>query len=152
LREDHYAYVLIENEKWWNRRLKQNTTGNGVHAFVRRGRVGPKEAQKILFYVMHPMKQIKGFEFLERITGTSDKLWNTYGSETVFESKDEYDLFVKGRRNVTFIRFKNMEEFDNSIGLDIVYTAKGIRKIPQGGMYLSPETLNLIVKGELKTI
>ena len=59
------CYVLIEDEKWWNRRLNRNKTGNATHAFVRRGRVGPKEAQKILFYVKQPMKQIKGFgEFL----------------------------------------------------------------------------------------
>lgn len=149
--EEHYAYVLIEDEKWWNRRLDQNKAANAVHAFVRRGRVGPKEAQKILFYVKQPTKQIKGFgEFLERITGTGDELWNLYGPETVFESKEEYDLFVNGRSNVTFIRFKNMEEFENPIGSDVFYAVKGIKKMPQGGMYLSRETLNSMIKGELK--
>jgi len=149
--EEHYAYVLVEDEKWWNRRLTRNKMGSEVHTFVRRGRVGPKEAQKILFYVKRPAKQIKGFgEFLERITGTSDELWKLYGSETVFKSRDEYDVFVDGRNNVTFIRFKSMEEFEKPISFDDINAATGIKKMPQGGKYLARETVNSIVKKELK--
>jgi len=128
----------------------RNKTGSMVHAFVRRGRVGPKEAQRVLFYVKRPTKQIKGFgEFLERITGASDELWNLYGAETVFESKDEYDSFVDGRSNVTFIRFKSMEEFEKPISFSDVHTALGIKQMPQGGKYLSKETVNTIIKREL---
>jgi len=148
--EEHYAYILVEDEKWWDRRLTRNRTGSRVHAFVRRGKVGPKNAQKILFYVKRPAKQIRGFgEFLERITGTCDELWSLYGPETVFESRDEYDLFVNGRSTVTFIRFKSMEEFDNPINFGDIYVATGIKKMPQGGKYLSRETVNSIIKKEL---
>lgn len=145
--EEHYAYVLIEDEKWWNRRLTQNRTGSMVHAFVRRGKVGPKEAQKILFYVKRPAKEIRGSgDFLERIIGTKDELWNLYGPETVFESKDEYDFFVSGRDNVTFIRFKSVEEFEKPISFDEIYIALGVRRMPQGGKYLNRETVNSIIK------
>jgi hypothetical protein len=58
LTEEHYAYILIEDEKWWNQRLNRNKEEDVIHAFVRRGRVGPKDAQKILFYVKQPMKQL----------------------------------------------------------------------------------------------
>jgi len=121
-----------------------------VHAFVRRGTVGPKEAQKILFYVKRPAKQIKGFgEFVERIIGTKDELWNLHGAETVFESPEEYDSFVSGRSNVTFIRFKGLEEFESPISFDDIHAALGIRQMPQGGRYLSRETVNVIIKKEL---
>jgi len=150
LTEEHYAYVLIEDEKWWDRRLTRNRKGTKVHAFVRRGRVGPKEAQKILFYVKRPAKQIRGFgEFLERVVGTKDELWNLYGAETVFESKDEYDFFVDGRSNVTIIRFKGVEEFDKPISFEDVHAAIGIKRMPQGGKYLSRETVNSIIRREL---
>jgi len=150
LTEEHYAYLLIEDEKWWNRRYTRKRTGRVIHAFVRRGKVGPKETQKILFYVKRPVKQIRGFgEFLERITGTRDELWNQYGSETVFESRDEYDFFVGGRRNVTFIRFKDMEEFEKPISFEDIYAATGMKQMPQGGKYLGRETVNSIIKGEL---
>jgi len=121
-----------------------------VHAFVRRGRVGPREAQKILFYVKRPVKQIRGFaEFLERITGTKDELWNQYGLETVFESRDEYDFFVGGRSIVTIIRFKGMEEFEKPVSSDDICAVAGVKQMPQGGKYLGRETVNSIIKGEL---
>jgi len=148
--EEHYAYLLVEDEKWWNLRCSRNRTGNTVHAFVRKGKVGPKDAQKILFYVKGPVKQIRGFAgFLERITGTRDELWNQYGSETVFESKDQYDSFVGNRSNVTFIRFKDLEEFEKPISFDVIRTVTGGRQVFQGGKYLSRETVNSMVKGGL---
>lgn len=148
--QEKYAYVLIEDEKWWNRRIARNRLGSAVHVFVRRGRVGPKWAQKILFYVKRPAKQIRGLgEFLERITGATDDLWNLYGAETVFESRDEFDAFVSGRGNVTFIRFKGLEEFERPIGFDDIHLAMGIKQMPQGGKYLSRETVNSLIKKEL---
>jgi len=148
LSEEHYAYVLVEDEKWWNRRRARNKVGSLVHAFVRRGRVGPKQTQKILFYVKRPAKQIQGSgEFLERITGPRDELWNIYGAETVFESKDEYDSFVGSRENVTVIRFKGLEELEKPIGSKVIYAQTAIKKMPNGGMYVSRETLNSMLIG-----
>ena len=149
--EEHYAYLLIEDEKWWNRRINKNRLGNEVHSFVRKGKVGPKEAQQLLFYMRRPAKRIRGTaEFLERVTGTSDELWQLHGPETVFESRDEYDSFVGGRSTVTFIRFKNMEELQQPIDFNTISIGIGIGKMPQGGKYLSRETVNSVIKTELK--
>ncbi len=149
--EEHYAYLLIEDEKWWNSRTSKNRLGSDVHSFVRKGKVGPKEAEKLLFYVKSPVKQIKGAaEFLERITGTSDELWQLHGQETVFESRDQYDSFVAGSSTVTFIRFKNMEELQNPVDFNTVSASTGITKMPQGGKYLGRETVNSIIKTELQ--
>jgi len=150
LSEEHYAYLLSEDEKWWNRRRVRNQASDSTHAFVRRGQVGPKGASKILFYVKHPVKAIEGHgDFLERITGNSDDLWNLYGAETVFKSKDEYDSFVEGRKKVTFIRFKDMEEFEDPVAFEVVHAATGLRQMPRGGKYLSRETVNSILGKEM---
>jgi len=144
--EEHYAYVLVEDGKWWSRRCTRNKTSGLVHSFVRRGRVGPKNANRLLFYVKLPVKQIKGIgEFVERITGSRDELWNLYGHETIFGNKDEYDKFVGERDSVTLIRFRNMEELDRPIDFEVFHAVTGMRKMPNGGMYLSRETLNQVV-------
>jgi len=141
--EERYAYVLVEDEKWWNRRCTRNKTGTSVHSFVRRGKVGPKQAHRLLFYVKLPVKRIEGVsEFVERVVGSKDELWNLYGAETVFESRDEYDDFVGGRDNVTLIRFRNMEELETPVDFKAFNAATGIKKMPNGGMYISRETLS----------
>lgn len=149
--EEHYAYILTEDEKWWNRRTSKNRLGSDVHSFVRKGKVGPKVAQHLLFYVKSPVRQIKGAaEFLERITGTSDELWQLHGQETVFESREQYDSFIEGSSTVTFIRFKNMEELERPIDFNTISISAGISKMPQGGKYLGRETVNSMIKTELK--
>ncbi len=147
--EDHYCYVLVEKQKWWNNRRGKNQKGINTQVFVRRGQVGPKEAQTIFFYVKSPIREIRGCaEFLERVTGTADELWNKRGSETVFESKDEYDSFVEGRSKVTFIRFKNLQDLQSPITWKDLAAALGIKKMPNGGRYLSRETVNSISRTE----
>jgi len=148
--EEHYTYILVEHEKWWNSRYSKKQEGLNTQAFVRRGKVGPKDAKTLLFYVKLPVGEIRGYgDFLERISGTADELWNMHGSETVFESRDEYDSFVEGRSKVTFIRFKNLQELEKPIGWKDLSTALGIKKMPNGGKYLSRETVNSLVKVEL---
>jgi len=148
--EEHYAYILVEHEKWWNSRCNKNQKGMNTQAFVRRGKVGPKDAKTLLFYVKLPVGEIRGYgDFLERISGTPDELWNMYGSETVFESRDEYNDFVEGRSIVTFIRFKNLQELEKPIIWKDFSVALGIKKMPNGGRYLSRETVNSLVKMEL---
>jgi predicted transcriptional regulator len=144
--EEHFAYILVEEDKWWQRRCARNKTGNSVHSFVRRGKVGPKDACKLLFYIKLPARQIKGVgDFVERITGSKDELWNLYGSETVFGNNEEYQSFIQGRESVTMIRFKNLEELEKPIGFELLRAATGIRKMPNGGMYINKETLNQII-------
>jgi len=148
--EEHYAYILVEHEKWWNSRCNKNQKSLNTQAFVRRGKVGPKDAKRLLFYVKLPVGEIRGYgDFLERISGTADELWNMYGSETVFESRNEYDDFVEGRSKVTFIRFKNLQELEKPIGWKDLSSALEIKKMPNGGRYLSRETVNSLVKMEL---
>jgi len=150
LPEERYWYILVEHEKWWNIRGDKNQKGTNTQAFVRRGRVGPKDTKALLFYVKLPVGKIRGYgDFLERITGTPDDLWNKYGSETVFESRDQYDAFVDGRSNVTFIRFKNLQELKNPIDWKDLSAALGIKKMPNGGRYLSREIVNSLLRMEL---
>jgi len=148
--EERYAYILVEHEKWWNSRLNQSQKGINTQAFVRRGRVGPKEAKTLLFYVKLPVGEIRGYgDFLTRISATPDELWNQHGSETVFQSRAQYNDFVEGRSKVTFIRFKNLQEVEKPIGWKDLSTALGIKKMPNGGKFLSRETVNSLLRMEL---
>jgi len=148
--EEHYVYILVEQEKWWNNRSNQSRKGKSVLAFVRRGRVGPKDAKTLLFYVKLPIGEIRGHgDFLERISGTPDELWNMHGSETVFESREEYNAFVEGRNKVTFIRFKNLQELEKPIAWKDLSAALGIKKMPNGGRYLGRESANSFLRMEL---
>lgn len=147
---EHYGYILVEREKWWNSRDDKNRKSVNTQVFVRRGLVGPKEAQKLLFYVKLPVGEIRGYgDFLERITGTADDLWNRYGSETVFESRDQYDSFIEGRNKVTFVRFKNLQELEKPVSWKDLSAVLGIKKMPNGGRYLSRETVNSLLRMEL---
>jgi predicted transcriptional regulator len=144
--EDRYAYVLVEDERWWNRRIIRNKAPGVIHSFVRRGKVGPKQASRLLFYIKLPVRQIKGVgEFVERVTGPKDELWNRYGAETVFQNKDEYDKFVNGRSSVTLIRFRNMEELDKPVDFKTFHAAANIKRMANGGLYISREALSQMV-------
>jgi len=147
---ERYAYILINDEKWWNRRLSQNRTGKSMHAFVRKGTVGPKRAELILFYVKHPFREIRGYgEFVERVIGTADELWNAYGHETVFESREEYTEFLQGRTKATFIRFKNLQELAQPVPMKVFSEILDIGRMPRSGKYISREAMNQLVQREL---
>jgi len=151
MNEEHYAYILVEHEKWWNTRCSQSKKGVNTQAFVRRGKVGPKEAKTLLFYVKLPVGEIRGYgDFVERINGTPEELWNMHGAETVFESQDGYNNFVEGRDKVTFIRFKNLQELEKPVAWKDVAATLGIKKMPNGGRYLSRETLNSLITRKLE--
>jgi predicted transcriptional regulator len=145
--EEHYGYILVEHEKWWNSRHDKNRKSVNTQVFVRRGLVGPKETKKLLFYVKLPVGEIRGYsDFLERITGNADDLWNRYGSETVFESRDQYDSFIDGRNKVTFVRFKDLQELKKPVSWNDLSEVLRIKKMPNGGRYLSRETMNSLLK------
>jgi predicted transcriptional regulator len=114
MKKEHYAFVLIADEKYWNRLCERNRANREVHIFARKNQVGPCEAQKLLFYVKKPIMQVRGVaDFIERLTGNYEKLWRKYGSESCFESFDEYAEFAEGREKMTFVRFKNFAELEN---------------------------------------
>jgi predicted transcriptional regulator len=113
MKNARYAFVLIADEKYWNRLCERNSASREAHVFVRKNQVGPCKAQKLLFYVKKPVMQVRGVaDFIERVTGNSEKLWEKYGAESCFESLDEYAGFAEGREKMTFIRFTNFVELE----------------------------------------
>lgn len=138
-----YAYILISEEKWWNRLCERNRNSNRIRVFVRRNRVGPIRTQKLLFYVKKPIMQIRGVaDFIERLAGDYRELWNMYGDETYLKTFNEYISFLKGRKIATFIRFTNFRELDSPVSMKVIRKVLGVLTIPRGGKYLNRETAN----------
>ena len=136
---ERYAFILISDEKYWNRLRERTRAGREVHAFVRKNQVGPRETERLLFYVKKPIMQILGAaDFVERLTGDREDLWKKYGAESCFESHDEYAGFAEGREKMTFIRFKNLTALENPKPTVILITVLGSL---QGfrGKYVSSE-------------
>ncbi len=145
---ERHAYILLNYEKFWKRVCSQDRTGKAVQAFVRRGKVGPKKAKLLLFYVNHPVKEIRGIgEFVERITGDVDDLWKAHGKETCLESYEEYTDFLQGRQNATFIRFKNLRELPAPIPASRISKVTGIGRMPRSGKYINKGTVNQLIQG-----
>jgi len=145
---ERYAFILLSNEKFWNQLCRQNRAGKVLHAFVRRGKVGPKKAELLLFYVNCPAKQIRGVaEFIERITGDADDLWNAYGNESCLKSYEEYMNFLQGRPKATFIRFKNLRELPVPIPASVISKVTGISRMPRSGKYINKKTANKLIHG-----
>ncbi|MBE0520359.1 hypothetical protein IBX35_04890 [Candidatus Bathyarchaeota archaeon] len=143
MQNECYAYILISNEKWWNRLCERKRNNNGIRVFVRRNRVGPLRTQKLLFYVKKPIMQIRGVaDFIERLAGDYKELWNMYGDETYLKTFDEYISFLKGRKTATFIRFTDFHELDNPVSMKVISKVLGVLTIPRGGKYLNRETAN----------
>ena len=141
--DERYAYILLSDEKWWNRLCKRNQSGSETHSFVRRSRVAPLQTKKLLFYVKRPVMQIRGVaDFVERLTGGYKKLWSAYGSETCLKTFREYVDFLQGRKTVTFIRLTNFRELENPIPIEVISKVLGVPRMPRGGKYLNRENTN----------
>lgn len=148
--DDCYAYILVEHESYWQKRIEQSRKGVSTQSFVRGGgRAGPKDPKILLFYVTKPVAEIRGqADFLRRIAGKPDELWNLHSSETVFESRQQYDDFVDGRERVTFIQFQNLKEI-KPISLRDSLTILGTKAgWTQFGKCISRETFNSLLKME----
>jgi len=145
---ERHAYILINYEKFWNRVCSQDRAGKTLHAFVRRGKVGPKKAKLLLFYVNRPFREIRGVgEFIERITGDADDLWKAHGNETCLKSYEEYANFLQGRPKATFIRFKNLRELPAPIPPSVIFKVAGIEKMPRSGKYLDKKIVDQLIRG-----
>lgn len=143
-----YAHILLTKEKWWNRRVSQGLAGKKVQAFVRKNAVGPIDTTLLLFYINHPIREIRGTgDFEERVVGKIEELWRDYSGETVFKSHDEYLEFMQGRTKTTFIRFRNFREIHPTISLKKTLQVIGISRLPRSGKYLSKETVNKLLGG-----
>ncbi len=144
--KERYAYILLSNEKWWNRLCSQKRAGKVFHAFVRKGIVGPKQTELILFYVTYPFKEIRGFgEFVERVTGSAENLWKDYGHETCVKSFGEYLDFLEGRTNVTFIRFKNLNLLAAPVPASVISKVTEINRMPRSGRYINKKMIHKLI-------
>ena len=146
LEEEHCGFILISDEKWWNKLCERAKGGHSVYAFVRRNLVGPIKAEKLLFYVKRPSMQIKGIaDFVERVAGKAEELWKKYGGETCIDSFDSYLKFLRGREKATFIRFTNFRELEAPVSMRAFEKVLGISKMPRGGKYISREALKQLI-------
>ena len=137
---EQYAYILLITPKWWDRLRDRLEAGKKSHAFVRRGLVGPKKTSMLLFYVTHPLKEIRGSaEFVERATGEADDLWRAYSGETSLRSYKEYRDFLHGKAKTTFIRFRSLRMLSQPTSAKVIFQVIGIGRMPRGGRYISRE-------------
>jgi len=142
---ERHAYILITAENWWNRRCIQSKAGKVFQVFVRHGYVGPLQAELLLFYVKNPVRELRGkAEFVERITGNAEELWNKYGNETVFENYGEYKEFLGDQTKTTFIRFKNLQELEKPKPLKFLLEKLGGSMLARSGKYISKELANTL--------
>ena len=145
----HYAFILVADEKYWNKLCQRQTAGKQTHVFVRKNLVAPLEAEKLLFYVKKPVMQICGAaDFLERQGGNCRDLWGRYGSETCFDNFEEYEAFAEGRQNMTFLRFTNFTELLNPQPTDATIRILGSMRWFRG-RYVSAEVAAQLV-GEVE--
>jgi len=140
------GFILPIEARWWKRFCDRNRESKTLHAYIRRGSVGPKDARLILFYVTSPFKEIRGFgEFVDRISGDADELWRNHGSETCLRSYEEFKNLMDGRRKATFILFKNLHELSKPVSFETISKKLGIRRMSRMGKYITrEESLGLI--------
>jgi len=147
-----YAFIVLNYEKFWDRLCGQNRAGKANHAFVRRGKVGPLSTKLLFFYVTHPRKDIRGFaDFVERKTDDAQTLWESFGHESLLGSYDEYQKFLLGKNQATFVRFENLKEFAKPLSSKTWARIIEKERIPQGGMYVNEKMANqLLIEGSVK--
>ena len=134
------AFVMMVQERWWNKFCHRNHDGKKIHSFVLRGTAPPKDASRILFYVTKPVGEIAGYaDFVERKVGNGDRLWKEHGDESVLNSKDKYDDFVKDSQRVSFVRFKDLHEAGKPIPLSVVQMDLGVRRLSRKGFYVDKQ-------------
>jgi predicted transcriptional regulator len=144
---ERYAFVIMIKEKWWNEFCRLNRAGKTMHAYVRRGPAPPKNAKLIFFYVIKPVGEIQGYaEFQERIVGEADAMWKEYGRESCVESENQYYDLLKGKKKVTFIRFKNMHEAVKPVSSNDILTSLGTKRTPRRGFYINEEVAGTLIK------
>ena len=108
--------------------------------------MGPKNAKLLFFYVIHPRKDIRGFaDFIERLTGDAEELWEKLGHESLLSSYEEYQDFLQGRKKATFIRFRNLREFPNPVPTKVIFQVIGKERMPQMGLYLNEKTAHKLL-------
>jgi predicted transcriptional regulator len=94
-----------------------------------------------MFYVTKPVGEVAGYaEFVERKAGDSEALWKAHGRESVLSSKEEFEEFVRDRKKVSFVRFKNLREAAKPISLNNLLLLLGMKRLGRGGFFVDKET------------
>ena|SRR5271157_1005380 len=137
---ERYSYILTVDEKYWNRLRQRKQAGSPLHIFVRKNKVGPKQVQQLLFYVTKKKQVLGSADFVGRLTGNYEDLWETLGSESYFESFAEYKSFAHEREIMTFIKFSNFNEITNPKPKEEVAEVLGSMRGFGAGRYLDKET------------
>jgi len=142
---EHYAYILTVDEKYWNRLCRRNSAQVGTHVFIRKNQVAPTKTDQLLFYVTRKRQVFGAADFLERLTGNYEDLGEKFGGESCFESFEEYKSFAAGREMMTFIRFSNFREIANPKSKEEASKILGSLRIFGAGNYLNYETVVQLV-------
>jgi len=143
---ERYAYILMIKEKWWNEFCRLSRSGRTKHSYVQGSWAPPKNAELLFFYVVKPIGEIQGYaEFIERKVGKMEALWEERGRESCL-SYEEYNDLMRGRLNVTFIRFENLWEASKPIPLSNILMLLGINRMPRRGLYIGKETADKLIE------
>lgn len=105
--DSRYAFLVVLDGGYWNRLTQQATQ---IKYFVRRAAVGPIQTQRLLFYVGKRTQVLGAADFVQRTVGDADALWEQFGAESFFESKEQYKTFCGANRKMTFIQFENFKQ------------------------------------------
>jgi len=100
----------------------------------------------ILFYVAKPAGHVAGYgEFVERKVGNALELWAKHGVESALSSKEQYEVFIKDKERVAFIRFKNLHEAAKPISYDDLLGQLGKKRLSRAGFYIDKETSEKLI-------
>jgi predicted transcriptional regulator len=139
-----YAFVMMIQSRWWNE-FRFHQSGQ-MQTYVQKGLAPPKKASLILFYVTKPVGEIAGYaEFVERRTGDAERLWKEYGRESVLYPKQKYEELVGDKKEVSFIRFKNLHIATKPIPLSNILLFLGVKRLARKGFYLDKETAEELI-------
>jgi len=68
-------------------------------------------ARKAIFYIKKPVMQIQvAAELVEQVKGDSKEMWVRYGKGSCLKSEEEYNSFIQGRDELTFLTLKSFSE------------------------------------------
>ncbi|MDH7564091.1 MAG: hypothetical protein QHH24_04320 [Candidatus Bathyarchaeota archaeon] len=141
-----YAFVMMIQNKYWQKFLQRSFDGLEVHSYVRRGFAGPSATLLLLFYVARPVGELAGYaEFIERSAGNVDEIWSKHSAESVLESKEQYNALVRGVKHVSFIRFKNLHMAKDPLPLKSLLMMLGKKRLSRAGFYICRENAEKLI-------
>jgi len=145
--DEKHAFVMMIQDRWWRRFLQRKQQGKITHSYVQKGLAPPKYGSAILFYVTKPVGEMAGYaELIERQAGNAEKMWDKYGHESVLKSKEQFEEFMGGRTQASFIRFKNLKKASKPISLTNLLMLLGIKKMSRKGFYVDRKTADKLTE------